>query len=343
MQKPTNVTISTIAEKAGTSKMTVSRVINNHPYVSPKTRLKISALIKKFKFHPNMTAVNLSKMEPQTLALVIQYEHLFTNYYFSEILQGIEKAVDDNGYDLIILNYSTRHEINISHLTSWYYSKLIKGFIVLAPPMTSPLVRKLKDEHIPFIVAGGHAGFKNINYVDVDNIAGAIKATDFLIGLGHKSIGFIGGPFDRGDAREREFGFRKALMSHGLKVQESLMDQGDFSEDRGYQAMQRLLQNKIRLTAVFTANDLMAKGAITALRDSGLQVPKDVSVVGFDDINIASQMNPPLTTVKQPIFRLGEEAALFLIDYEEGQRNDFGKILPTELIVRESCSHLWNF
>jgi DNA-binding LacI/PurR family transcriptional regulator len=107
--------------------------------------------------------------------------------------------------------------------------------------------------------------------------------------------------------------------------------------------MQRLLQNKIRLTAVFTANDLMAKGAIGALRDQGLQVPKDVSVVGFDDINIASQMNPPLTTVKQPIFRLGEEAALFLIDHEEGQRNDFSKILPTELIVRESCSHLWNF
>ena len=343
MNRNNQITISDIAEKAGTSKMTVSRVLNNHPYVNSKTRQKITDLMKHLKYHPNPTAVNLSKMSPQTIALIIQHEHLFTTYYFSEVLQGVEKCADDHSFNLIIFNYSTRQELEIDRITSWYYGKFIKGFLVLAPPQGSELVKRFKAEKIPFVVIGAHAGFNKVDFIDVENLNGAFHATEYLINLGHKNIGFIAGPADRGDARERELGYRKALSKYKLKFDPENIVCGYFSEDRGYQAMMQLLSREPRVTAVFAANDLMAKGALSAIRDSKLEVPRDISIIGFDDINVASQLYPPLSTVKQPMFRLGEEAARFLIETDEKQKSKLTRVLPTELIIRESCAHLWHF
>lgn len=343
MNKPDNVTINTIAEKAGTSKMTVSRVLNNHPYVKATTRSKILNLIKKFKYHPNLTAVNLSRKSPQTIALVIQYEHLFTTYYFTEILQGIEKVVNEFNYNLIILNLTSPQEEEIERITSWYFGKFVKGFLVLAPPQDSLLVKKMRDTDIPFVLIGASGGFRGACFVDVENYTGAYKAARYLIDLGHKHIGFIAGPPDRGDAQEREAGFRKALTDKKILLPENLVVCGHFKEDIGYQAMLQLLIQPTRPTAVFAANDLMAKGAMMAIKESRLEVPKDISVMGFDDINIAAQLIPSLTTVKQPMFRLGTEAASFLIAYSPEEDKPLHLILPTELIIRESCARIWNF
>jgi len=343
MNKPENITINTIAEKAGTSKMTVSRVLNNHPYVKSKTRSKILNLIKKFKFHPNMTAVNLSRKTPQTIALVIQYEHLFTNYYFTEVLQGIEKVVDDYSYNLIILNVTSRQEEEVERVTNWYFGKFVKGFLVMAPSQDSILVKKMREADIPFVLIGASGGFRGSNFVDVENYTGAYKAAKYLISLGHSQIGFIAGPPERGDAHEREAGFRKALADKGVPVSENLVVCGHFKEDLGYQAMLQLLIQPTRPTAVFAANDLMAKGAMMAIKESGLQIPKDISIIGFDDIDVASQLIPSLTTVKQPMFRLGTEAAGFLIEYTPEVDKPLHLILPTELIIRESSSRIWHF
>jgi LacI family transcriptional regulator len=343
MNKPENITINTIAEKAGTSKMTVSRVLNKHPYVKSKTRTKILDLIKKFKYHPNITAVNLSRKSPQTIALVIQYEHLFTTYYFTEILQGIEKIVDEYSYNLIILNVTARQEEEVERITNWYFGKFVKGFLVLAPPQDSVLVKKMRAADVPFVLIGASEGFKGSCFVDVENYTGAYKAAKYLLGLGHKHIGLIAGPPERGDAREREAGFRKALADKKIPMLENLVVCGHFKEDLGYQAMLQLLIQPNRPTAVFAANDLMAKGAMMAIKESGLQIPKDISIVGFDDINIAAQLIPPLTTVKQPMFRLGTEAASFLIEYSPEKDKPLHLILPTELIIRESSARIWNF
>lgn len=343
MNKPDNVTINTIAEKAGTSKMTVSRVLNKHPYVKSTTRSKILNLIKKFKYHPNLTAVNLSRKSPQTIALVIQYEHLFTTYYFTEILQGIEKIVDEYNYNLIILNLTSPQEEEIERITSWYFGKFVKGFLVLAPPQDSLLVKKMRNADIPFVLIGASGGFRGASFVDVENYTGAYKAARYLTDLGHKHIGFIAGPPDRGDAQEREAGLRKALTDKGIPLPDNLVACGHFKEDLGYQAMLQLLIQPTRPTAVFAANDLMAKGAMMAIKESKLQVPKDVSIVGFDDINIAAQLSPPLTTIKQPMFRLGTEAASFLIAYNQEEDKPLHLTLPTELIIRESSSRIWHF
>ncbi len=343
MNKPENITIDTIAEKAGTSKMTVSRVLNNHPYVKSKTRSKILSLIKKFKYHPNLTAVNLSRQSSQTIALVIQYEHLFTTYYFTEILQGIEKMVDEYSYNLVILNVTSQEEEDVERITSWYFGKFVKGFLVLAPPQNSVLVKKMREADVPFVLIGASGGFKGSSFVDVENYTGAYKAAKYLIDLGHKHIGFIAGPPERGDAREREAGFRQALADTKIPVAESLVVCGHYKEDLGYQAMLQLLIQPARPTAVFAANDLMAKGAMMAIKESNLQVPKDISLVGFDDIDTAAQLVPPLTTVKQPMFRLGTEAANFLIEHNPEDSKPLHLVLPTELIIRESSSRRWHF
>lgn len=343
MNKPENITINTIAEKAGTSKMTVSRVLNNHPYVKSKTRSKILNLIKKFKYHPNMTAVNLSRKSPQTIALVIQYEHLFTTYYFTEILQGIEKVVNEHSYSLVILNVTSQQEEDVEKITSWYFGKFVKGFLIMAPPQNSVLVKKMREANVPFVLIGASGGFKGSNFVDVENYTGAYKAAKYLINLGHKYIGIITGPPERGDAREREAGFRQALADQKLTIDENMIVCGHFKEDLGYQAMLQLLIQPNRPTAVFVANDLMAKGAMMAIKESNLQVPKDISLVGFDDIDIAAQLVPPLTTVKQPMFRLGTEAADFLIKHSSDDNKPLHLVLPTELIIRESSSRIWHF
>ncbi len=343
MSKPEKITINTIAEKAGTSKMTVSRVLNKHPYVKSATRSKILNLIKKFKFHPNLTAVNLSRKSPQTIALVIQYEHLFTTCYFTEILQGIEKVVNEYNYNLIILNLTSPQEEEIERITGWYFGKFVKGFLVLAPPQDSLLVKKMRDADIPFVLIGASGGFRGASFVDVENYTGAYKAARYLIDLGHKYIGLITGPPERGDAQEREAGFRKALADKRIPMQENLVVCGHFKEDIGYQAMLQLLIQPIRPTAVFAANDLMAKGAMMAIKESGLQVPKDISIVGFDDIDLAAGLVPSLTTVKQPLFRLGTEAASFLIEYSPEADKLLHLILPTELIIRESSTRIWHF
>jgi LacI family transcriptional regulator len=343
MNKPENITINTIAEKAGTSKMTVSRVLNNHPYVKSKTRSKILNLIKKLKFHPNMTAVNLSRKSPQTIALVIQYEHLFTTYYFTEVLQGIEKVVDEYSYNLIILNVTSRQEEEVERITSWYFGKFVKGFLVLAPSQDSILVKKMREADVPFVLIGASGGFRGSSFVDVENYTGAYKAAKYIIDLGHKNIGFIAGPPERGDACEREAGFRKALADKGIALPENLVVCGHFKEDLGYQAMLQLLIQPTRPTAIFAANDLMAKGAMMAIKESNLQIPKDISIIGFDDIDIAAQLVPPLTTVKQPMFRLGTEAASFLIEHSPEEDKPLHLILPTELIIRESSSRIWHF
>lgn len=343
MSKPENVTINTIAEKAGTSKMTVSRVLNKHPYVKSTTRSKILSLIKKLKYHPNLTAVNLSRKSPQTIALVIQYEHLFTTCYFTEILQGIEKVVNEYKYNLIILNLTSPQEEEIERITSWYFGKFVKGFLVLAPPQDSLMVKKMREANIPFVLIGASGGYRGASFVDVENYTGAYKAAKYLFDLGHKYIGLISGPPERGDAREREAGLRKALADKGIPLLENLVVCGQYKEDIGYQAMLQLLIQPIRPTAVFAANDLMAKGAMMAIKESKLEVPKDISVMGFDDINIAAQLSPPLTTIKQPMFRLGTEAASFLIAYSQEEDKPLHLILPTELIIRESCARIWHF
>lgn len=331
------ISITTVAKAAGVSAMTVSRVINNSPYVSEKTRQKVEEVIRTLDYHPNILARNLSRRgKSRTIALLLKYEHFLFVDYFMRILKGIEEAVEKHDHDLILWRYNPEERKSYVNMIRWYHSGLIKGVIVIAPTKGEHLLRTLVEQKVPFVIIGNRMD-PSYNLVDVENERGAYVAVEHLINLGHKRIGFIAGWEDEPNANERKDGYIQALLDHRLPIQKELMVTGYFEEERGAKAMEKLLSLNpgTRPTAVFAANDLMAIGAMRAIQKTGLKVPDDIAVVGFDDIDIAARVSPALTTIHQPMQDLGEFAAKSLIT-NEGDFGPIRKIFGVQLVVRES-------
>ncbi|MBN1384607.1 MAG: LacI family DNA-binding transcriptional regulator [Elusimicrobia bacterium] len=333
-----NVTIKTVAKVAGVSPMTVSRVINESPFVNPKTREEIKKVIRDLNYQPNMLARAFSqRRKEQMIGLVVQYRYFSYTSYFMEILRRIESTVDKLRHDMILFNIHTVRE-NIANLTKWYHSGLIKGFIIIAPKENDPLIQRLIEEKVPFIIIGSKWQFPGVNFVDVENEQGAYMAVSYLIKLGHKRIGFIGGPENRTDAEERKKGYIRAISDHNLPIYGHLMVKGDFNEKTGAKEVKSLINSNIRPTAIFAANDLIAIGAMKTIKEHKLKIPRDISIIGFDDIDMATQAVPSLTTVHQPIGKLGEIAAEFIINSDDNKINqNLQKILKVRLVKRESC------
>jgi LacI family transcriptional regulator len=209
---------------------------------------------------------------------------------------------------------------------------------VASTRVDDPLTGRLQRDRVPFVMAGRHPN-EMVHYVDVDNVAGARMAVEHLIRLGHQRIATITGPLNMTAGMDRLKGYRQALAAHQLPVDEALILEGDFTEASGEAAARRLLSNSA--TAVFAASDVMAIGALKALREAGLQVPQDVALVGFDDVPLATAVEPELTTVRQPIERLGSMAADLLLNLLENPPDERAPahriILPCRLAIRGSC------
>jgi LacI family transcriptional regulator len=217
----------------------------------------------------------------------------------------------------------------------------LDGAIVASTRLDDPLVLRLLQDPVPFVLIGRHPD-PRVNYVDVDNVSAARMATEHLIRLGHVRIATITGPLNMVQAQDRLTGYRQALEAHHLPVDEALIVEGDFTELAGAAGVQQLLPTSP--SAIFAASDTMAIGALKALRQAGLRVPADMALVGFDDVPIASAVEPALTTVRQPIERLGSMAAdllLTMIENHSDQQPSVNRIvLPAELVVRNSCGAL---
>jgi len=338
-QFPNLPTMDTIAKRVGVSKMTVSRVLNNHPYVSDKIRKKILGLMKELKYRPNLSATILSRRSSKTLGLIIQFynNNVLSTHYLMQVMHGVEQTLDNYGYNLVLFSRIQPKNSHYDDITAWYYSGLVKGFVLVAPPADSPLVKKLIKEDVTFVVVSARTGHKNVSYVDADNAAGAYMATEHLIKLGHRNIGYISGPDDSENGRERSNGFRKAMNDYGVKISSSNVMEGDFEQKGGYNGMMKLLRGPNRPSAVFVANDLMAVGAMQAVREKRLKIPRDISIVGFDDIDLAAMADPPLTTIHQPTKMLGELAADYLVNYsKEKETLPIQRVLEVTLVLRES-------
>jgi LacI family transcriptional regulator len=216
------------------------------------------------------------------------------------------------------------------------YSGLVDGVIVSSMLLNDSLVQALFEGDLPFMLVGRHPTDERASYVDADNIGGAREAVTHLLRLGRRRVATITGPQNMTAGADRLTGYLAALRDRGLLSDPSLIVEGDFTEAGGYRAMQQLLA--CRLDALFAASDIMAIGAMRALREASLRVPEDVAVVGFDDLPQSTHSDPPLTTVRQPIYRLGSttvDTLLDLIDYPDSSPRRI--VLPTELIVRASC------
>ncbi|MFH0948481.1 MAG: substrate-binding domain-containing protein [Elusimicrobiota bacterium] len=260
-------------------------------------------------------------------------------YYYVEILKGIEVGVRIHNYGALM--FASHVESDKIVYEKNFDAGIVDGIIIIAYPIEKEIVQTLRNKKVPTVsIACDHP---KLSYVKIDNRFGVFKVVEYLIKLGHKKIGIINGTKESPDNDERFHSFKLALEKHGLKISDDLIGFGDFDEKLGYYIMKKMLAQSSNPTAVFCANDLMAIGAINAVREVGLNVPEDISIVGFDDIGRAQIVHPPLTTVKQDSFELGKLAVEILVkQIEEPSTKVTQIILQPELIIRKSCAKAVN-
>lgn len=337
MQKR-HITFADVAELAQVSKMSVSRVLNNQPGVSEETRQRIMHAVEQLGYTPNAPA-RARQVTSKLIALLIPD---ITTAYMGEILRGVSGAAERLNYGLMLY---TQGSVATTQRTTYYLSvlgnSLVDGVIMVVPHDYEVIVSDLKQHGHPYVIIDHHSETEDEPSVTATNRKGVLDAMRYLLALGHRRIGFITGRMDIACSHDRLQGYRDALAEVGLVFDPDLVREGDFLQPAGFQHGQALLQLQQPPTAIVASNDVMAFGVMDAAKAAGLTIGRDVSVVGFDDLFMASQTYPPLTTVRQPMAEMGEAAIEMLIMLIEGRtvltpRRE----LPTELIVRESTGHV---
>jgi DNA-binding LacI/PurR family transcriptional regulator len=326
-------TIEHVAQLAEVSKATVSRVLNDSPKVSEQTRDRVMKAIKETGYYPNVTARRLTTNKAETIGLIIPspQDKTFGNPFYTEILRGFTHQAKIEGYDLLL--FINEHQFNYSQL---FYDRRVDGLLLVGVNRNDKGVIQLSNNKFPYILTG-KVDYKEANYVDADNKGGAYQAVSYLVNLGHKRIGYLGGSFDFVFNQERFEGYLQVLKEHNLEYGKELTMESINTEESGYEAMRTLLESSLIPTAVFAANDLDAIGAMKAVRKKGLRIPEDIAVIGFDDIQLASHIEPPLTTIRQPIYEMGITAVSLLVQLIEGKKKEPLKVeLSTQLIIRGS-------
>ncbi len=329
-----NITIHDVAAAASTSYGTVSRVINDAPHVKDETRQRVRAAMDRLGYVVDRRARSLAGGRSQVLAVLAP--DLGTGY-IGEIIRGIDAEVELAQYELLL--YTThRQATKESSRVASIACGMADGLVLVLPSDLRAMVNTLRQIKFPFVLVDYQGDDDNVPAVCATNWQGAYNASEYLIALGHRRIGFITGDMEMAAARNRLAGFQAALRTHHVPQAPELIRTGQFHYSEGYAAAQALLALAVPPTAIFASNDDMAFGAMEALREQGVRVPDDMSVVGFDGIPQAALMHPPLTTVSQPLAKMGRVATQMLLDQLSDPEKPIRRIeLPTELIIRGSC------
>lgn len=327
------ITINEVAKIAGVSKATISRVLNNSKPVSSEVKDRVMKVIAETGYSPNLLARGLATQETRLIGVVIPD---ITNPYFSELVKGIEEEANSKDYNILLCNSYLNHQKEIRYLNI-LKDKVVDGIIFMTTDQTKEQEVFFEKYDKAVITIGRSLEGISISSVDIDNFLSAYVAVNYLISLNHKRIGMVRGPLiNKSAGNNRYEGYIKAIEQSGIVYDHKLIVEGSFSSKDGYNAMSRLLNIKNPPTAVFFANDDMAVGGISCIVSNGLKVPEDISVVGFDDIPIASIFIPSLTTIKQPIFEMGKSAVTNLIKKIKGKTVEKHKVFETELVIRNS-------
>jgi DNA-binding LacI/PurR family transcriptional regulator len=330
-------TLEIVAQAAGVSRATVSRVVNGDGRVSPTTRRNVERVIERLGYAPNRAARALVTRRSESIGLVIPEPttRLFGDPFFARLVRGISEALAARSLQLVLFAPQSAGEEE--RLRRYLTSGHVDGSLLVSLHGNDPLPAYLVAAGIPVVVGGRPPTGVPVSYVDMDNVNGARAAVAHLISLGRQNIATITGPRDMAVAADRLQGYREALSAAGLGHDPHLEVGGDFDQDTARQRFQQLLARHPEIDAVFAASDLMALGALQALRAAGRAVPQDVAVVGFDDSTIAASADPPLSSVRQPIEEMGREMTRLLLDsLARGGRVSRHLILATELVVRAS-------
>ncbi len=333
MSRPLN--LEEVGRRAGVSRSTVSRVVNGGSHVSSETKRRVEAVIAETGYRPHAAARSLASNSTGVIGLVIPsaVATLFDDPYFGRLILGISSATNDVSMTLALFLFGDGPDES-SIISRVVTPGLVDGVIVTATTRGDPLIDHMQGTSMPFVVVGRPDNAGSTFCVDVDNRAGARTAALHLAGLGRRRPALIAAPSNTTAGVDRRNGFLEGLAEAGLSV-ESRISEGDWSQESGRRAMDRLLAE--RPDAVFVASDRMAVGALRAIREAGLDCPGDISVVSFDGIVPPDLTAPRLTSVVQPVTEVGERAVRLLTTVIGGASTPEHVVFPTELAVRESC------
>lgn len=338
MPRPTRAsppTIKQVASLSGVSIKTVSRVVNRAPYVSGDTRRRVTTAIERLNYRPNALARGLVTRKSRTIGLVIAD---IVNPFFPPLVRAVEDATAARGYNVVLCD-TDEDPARERAVISLLLEKQVDGLILCASRVPSGYLTGLVDEGIPLILINRVLRHPAAAAVVADGEWGGRLATAHLIGLGHRRIAYLAGPSRSFSHRSRLRGYRKALLDAGIGFDPAFVVGGTASIAAGRGAMAALLSLRRPPSAVFAFDDLMAIGALEEIRRMGRRVPDDVAVVGFDDIDLAAHVDPPLTTIAQPKAAMGRLAADRLLDAIGAQSPPQNRIvtLMPELVIRRSC------
>jgi LacI family transcriptional regulator len=332
------VTIYDVAREAGVSMATVSRVVNNNPNVKPQTRKKVFEAIERLGYRPNAVARGLASKKTTTVGVVIPD---ISNAIFAEVARGIEDIANMYHYNIILCNADKKKEKEI-RVVNTLLEKQVDGLLFMGGTVTEEHVRAFRTSSVPIVLCATTSEEESIPSVDIDHELAAFEAVSMLIENGHKRIAMISGTLqDPANGYMRFQGYKRALETAGLPVSDDYIRVGNYRYESGLEVAKYFLEMKERPTAIFTATDEMAIGAIHTIQDSGLRVPDDISVISVDNIRMASMVRPLLTTVAQPMYDIGAVSMRLLTKLmNKEQVTDFKVILPHYIIQRKSVAPL---
>lgn len=336
-------TLEEVAARAGVGRGTVSRVINGSPRVSDATRAAVEAAVAELEYVPNTAARALAANRTDAIALVVPEPEtrFFAEPYFSDMLKGVGTQLSDTEKQLLLIFAGSDRERQ--RLAQYLAAHRVDGVLLVSVHADDPLPDLLAALEIPAVISGPRSASEPLTSVDSDNYGGARSAVEHLLSRGRTRIAHITGRLDVYGAQRRVDGYREALLDAGHELDEHLIQPGDFTEEGGRRAMKELLARRPDVDAVFAGSDVMAAGARQVLREEGLRIPDDIALVGYDDSAIARHMDPPLTSVRQPIEEMGRAMIDLLLAEIADRRPATPRgperqhaVLATELVTRAS-------
>ncbi len=330
-------TIRDIARECGVNVSTVSRSLNGSYGVNDETRKKVIEAARRLNYVPNRVAQGLATGKSQSLALLISDVR---NPFFAEVARGAEDQAFAAGYDLILGNADLDPDRQMRYLRS-LIAKRVDGLIINSVSgLSEEELEEVFEHNVPIVLLNRSDQIQNISSVSADNFEGGQLAANYLLQLGHRQMAHLTGPRQHGNLTERARGFVKGLHAAGESAH-CLVMHGDHNQQGGYAMTRKLLAAHPEITAIFTANDAMAFGVIRAVQENGRKIPEDISLVGFDNVDLAVIVQPPLTTIHQPKYEMGEAAAQILL--RQIARPDAvpeHRLLGVQLIERGSCRRI---
>jgi LacI family transcriptional regulator len=327
-------TLKNLAARAGVHPSTISRVVNNDPLlrVSAETRARIEALLQETGYRPDVVARSLKLRQTFVLAMIIPD---ITNPLFANIFLGIEDAASERGYSVLLANTGGSPERERDHLRT-VQARRVDGLVLASAMLRDPSVGWLREQTIPHVLVNRYSDQRDL-FVGADDFGGARTATEHLLSLGHRRIAHLSGGHGISTAVERRRGYLTALREAGIEPEAELVVESGYLEETGRVGMERLLALPDPPTAVFAVNDMVAIGAHGALLERGLQIPGDIALVGYNDVPLASRLEPALTTLRVPVKDYGRISAEMLIELiQTGRTTRRRVVMLPELIVRGS-------